>query len=128
MNRKKLNKKLRNVSLPEVEWTDEGVTLSGRSIPEDAKDFYGPFIKKLRNEISNKDKFVFNFKIEYYNTSSSRYMTTILYILRNHKDILDVQVNWYYLPADELIYELGLDFKEVTGMNVNLIKIKDGFK
>lgn len=128
MDLRNFRKKIRNISLPIVDWFDGGVTLSGRSIPQDADEFYLPLIKKLQAVTKGRKDFVFNFKIEYYNTSSSLYMTKILYVLRNLAKHAKVTINWYYLPVDEQIYELGLDYKEVTKMNINLIELKDGSK
>ena len=120
-----IRKKIKNVSLPKIKWFNGGVTMSGRSIPQYADGFYLPFIKKLIKITEEKKDFVFNFKIEYYNTSSSLYMTKILYVLKDLSKSAKVTVNWYYLPIDEQIYELGLDYKEVTEMDINLIELKN---
>ena len=115
-------KYVRNVDLPIVEFLPGIINMSGNSIPQDAFIFYNPFIRKVKKIADTKKDLIFNFDMAYYNTSSSMYMTKILKILKELSNHAKVVINWYYLPADEQIYELGLDYKEILKMDINLIK------
>ena len=47
--------------------------IEGRSIPENSTEFYKPIFEWLDNYITSPNsKTVFNFKLEYFNTSSSK--------------------------------------------------------
>ena len=53
--------------------------ISGRSLPEDVVVFYKPILEWL-DEYKNDplDKTVFNFKLEYFNTASSKLLLDVL--------------------------------------------------
>lgn len=115
--------KRRNVNYPDIEFFPYGVTMSGSSTPQDAFIFYDPFIRQIKEIAERKQDFTFNFKMDYYNTASSMYMSKILKILKTLSEHAKVVVNWYYLPSDEDIYELGFEYRETLEMEINLIEI-----
>ena len=63
--------------------------------------------------------------LDYFNTSSSHYITTILKTLEDYSIRMAVKVNWHYLPIDEDIFELGLNYKQTLDLDINLIPRKD---
>ena len=98
MSRKRV---LRNVDYPKVEFLPGSITMSGRSIPQDAFLFYDLLIRQIQEVVDRKRNLTFNFKMSYYNTGSSMYMTKILKILKKLSKHAKVIVNWYYLDIDE---------------------------
>lgn len=97
--------------------------ISGESYVEDAISFYQPiigWIKEYGN--TNNKELTFNFKLTYFNTSSSK---SILDVLNALKEIqtkeIRVQINWYY-PEDnyDLLAEAE-DFIEDLEIDMNLI-------
>lgn len=101
------------------------ITITGRSIPEDADLAYFPFIKKLEIICKGTGPLTFNFKFDYYNTASTRYITAIIKLLDEKKIHSSVKVNWYYLEIDEDMQDLGIDYKEMyPNLKIKLIKRK----
>ena len=103
---------------------EEGnITLKGRSIPEDADIAYYPFIKRLELLALEQNPLTVNFILDYYNTASTRYITRIISILEDMAKVTDVIINWYYLPMDEDMFDLGEDYKELsTKIKFNIVK------
>ncbi len=117
--------------IPEVDFNaDTGVCeLSGESYLEDTGKFYTPLLKWLQDYfVKIKKPLTFNFKLTYFNTSSSKFIVEILSILKKYQDKgIPVTVNWYYDPdqedVDEEIEEVE-DFMAETGLKINLIPYK----
>ena len=84
--------------------------ITGRSLPEDSADFYEPVLSWMRAySKSPNEKTVFDFKLEYSNTASSKYIHEVLKILQN---IPGAEVNWWFHKDDEDLEEMGLEFSE----------------
>jgi SiaC family regulatory phosphoprotein len=85
------------------------VFIMGRSIPENPNDFYRPiqeWISKYVQNYTEKSKIELGF--EYINTSSIKWIFTILKELSEMKDIVqNASVTWYYEHGDEDMCELG---------------------
>jgi len=98
--------------------------ISNKSLPEDASEFYEPIIKWL--EIYKElpcAQTDFNFKLDYYNTSSARYIASIMLILDNMSQNHKVKVFWYYRQIDEDMQLMGERYSESTQMNFELVEI-----
>ncbi len=106
---------------------DTGVCeLSGESYLEETIKFYTPLIQWLERYFEEVGKpLTFNFKLTYFNTSSSKCIVDILNLLKKYKDKgYDVTVNWYYDDSVEDIedeLEEVEDFMLETGLDINLI-------
>jgi hypothetical protein len=90
---------------------DKGVfEVSGRSLPEDVIEFYTPVVEWLKAYAKAPNaKTVFTFKLDYFNTASSK---LILELLNTLKEINGIQVEWYYQEDDEDILDAGKEFSE----------------
>ena len=98
----------------------EQFELSGKSIPEDSLGFYNPVMDWLQSYAQTPNfKTTFSFKLEYFNTSTSKVLLDMLYILEK---INGVVVNWYYDEDDEDMEESAMDFNEVVDFEINLVK------
>ncbi|MEZ5071392.1 MAG: DUF1987 domain-containing protein [Bacteroidales bacterium] len=97
--------------------------ISGRSLPEDVVDFYAPVLSWLdalsESPIENME---FIFKLEYFNTASSK---LILDILLKLDDIFSegnaMSVKWYYYEMDEDLMEAGEEYSELVEIPVELV-------
>jgi hypothetical protein len=97
----------------------EQFEISGKSIPEDSLGFYNPVMDWLEEYAkSPSGRTVFSFKLEYFNTSSSKVILDILYILEK---ISGLVVNWYYDEDDEDMEETASEFNEVVDFEINLV-------
>ena len=64
---------------PEIDFTPGKINISGRSIPEDAIAFFQPVVKWIEEYLANPVNLTkANFKIEYINSGSNRFVFTIL--------------------------------------------------
>lgn len=107
---------------------DNGILeISGRSIPENTFEFFNPVLTWLEEygQIAPENTIV-NVSLEYFNTSSSKY---ILEIFKRLKSILNdgknVTVKWYYEEDDEEMMETGEDYQDVSGLEFQIIPIED---
>ncbi|MCB0754566.1 MAG: DUF1987 domain-containing protein [Flavobacteriales bacterium] len=100
---------------PLVRFSKEELTLEiiGRSIPEDAMDFYKPVFGLLRNSENRVYKTLkVVFQLEYFNTHSSRVLLDILKALEKLKDLgMIVNTFWVCDEDDEEIIHFGEDIK-----------------
>ncbi|MBX7124542.1 MAG: DUF1987 domain-containing protein [Cyclobacteriaceae bacterium] len=86
--------------------------LAGRSLPENAATFYKPILDWLEAYAQDPNPAtVFNFKLDYFNTSSSK---MILDILTTLEDIPGARVIWYFHDDDEDMEEAGEEFSELV--------------
>ncbi|MBR4677621.1 MAG: DUF1987 domain-containing protein [Bacteroidales bacterium] len=98
--------------------------ISQMSLPEDAVDFYAPIINWLMEYSENPQKeTVFNMKLEYFNTASSKQLIQILLLLGNLKGKTDIKVNWYYKEIDEDMQALGEEYSQIINLPFNLISV-----
>lgn len=86
--------------------------ISGRSLPEDSAEFYQPVLDWLDQYQETPDSNTeFVFKLEYFNTASSK---LILDVLSKLEDIDGVTIIWYYHEDDEDMQEAGEEFSELV--------------
>jgi hypothetical protein len=90
--------------------------LSGRSLPEDVSMFYEKILDWIDEYAKEPlDKTEFNFKLEYFNTASSK---VILDILLKFEDIVEsgkeVVIKWYYQEDEEDMLEAGEEYSDIV--------------
>ncbi|MBR6083277.1 MAG: DUF1987 domain-containing protein [Salinivirgaceae bacterium] len=90
--------------------------ISGRSLPEDVAVFYEPildWIDRYAEEATGKT--IFNFKLVYFNTASSKMILDILLKLEEmHEAGKDVLVRWHYPEDDEDMEEAGEEYSDIV--------------
>ena len=97
--------------------------IAGRSIPENSNEFYKPIITYLEQYVEDpNEETEFTFKLEYFNTSSSK---CILDILCTLEKVIEkgkqIKVSWYYHEADEDMLEAGRDFEDLIDFDMEYI-------
>jgi hypothetical protein len=99
--------------------------ISGESYMEETFKFYAPLQDWLRKFFENEDKpLEFNFRLTYFNTSSSRQILDLLEILKKEmQNGADVKIKWYYDSDDPDMEDEIEDFKIETGLSIELIDI-----
>lgn len=96
---------------------DNGIfEISGRSLPEDVAAFYEPILEWLEDYTENPlDKTVFNFKLEYFNTASSKLLLDVLLKLEDmYDDGKEILVRWHYPDDDEDMEEAGEEYADIV--------------
>ena len=101
------------------------ITIQGRSIMINAKEYWCD-IKEWMLDYSKNPAHTttVNFQFEYLNSTST---TEVLKFLRIAENILlnkkTITINWFVDKEDEHLYDLGLDMKQLTNHNLNLIQL-----
>lgn len=96
--------------------------IAGRSIPENSTEFYKPVFEWLDSYSGTPaDKTEFAFKLEYFNTSSSKCILDILRKLEKlHRSDNQVVVAWYYEEDDEDMKEAGENYQRIVTVPIEL--------
>ncbi len=105
---------------------DKGlIEISGRSLIEDSEKFYLPIVNWITEYIeSPKEDTVINFKLEYFNTSCSKWLITIVKQLKKlYEKAPNTAINWYY--EDEDVLEYGEVIRELVDVPMNMIPIEN---
>jgi hypothetical protein len=94
----------------------EMMEISGRSLPEDVASFYDPILSWLDEYAESPNaKTVFNFKLVYFNTASSKLLLDILMKLEEiHEKGNDVLIKWHYPEDDEDMEEAGEEYSDIV--------------
>ena len=108
--------------------------ISGSSRPEDVRVFYNPILEKLqqfRKEIADKtddysdNPFVFNFKFNYFNSSSAKFILDILIEVNEfYTDGINIQVNWFFEEGDDDMKEVGEDLTVMLDIQPQYIMMR----
>lgn len=94
--------------------------ISGMSMHESSLEFYSPIHEWLANYVATySDKMVFNFRMEYFNTATSKEFYTLLSVLKKFRG--ELEVNWFYQEDDDQMLDDGEDLSEDTEVNMNFI-------
>lgn len=98
--------------------------ISGRSLPEDVTSFYKPVFEWLEAFLATtSQKAVFKFKLEYFNTASSKIILDILMKLEEVKEERgsDITVEWFYDESDDDMLEAGEEYKDLVELPFHII-------
>ena len=99
------------------------LTISGRSLPEDAFSFYAPVIDWIVNYCNEPSlQTTVHFNLEYFNTASSKQIFKIATLLRDLSKKHKVQVKWHYDDGDKDMCDSGGRFSKLSGIPFELIK------
>jgi len=96
--------------------------LEGESYLEDTWTFYDSLLQWLKSYTEDKKPVNLDLKLTYFNTSSSKGILDILKFLKQYEtNGGEVTVKWYYPEDDDDNYEEAEDFREDTGLDLEII-------
>lgn len=98
--------------------------IAGRSLPEDVTSFYKPVFDWLDTfSLPANIKAVFKFRLEYFNTASSKIILDILMRLEDliNNDRSNITIEWFYNEADDDMLEAGEEYKELVEIPFSVI-------
>ncbi len=97
--------------------------LSERSYPEDAASFYNPILKWLEDytNVANPDTH-FEFKLEYFNTASSKQIFKIISVLKKIAASNQITISWYYHKMDKDMQKAGLRYSKLLKVPIELVE------
>jgi len=98
----------------------------GRSIPENTQEFYSPILDWLGEYANDTNPTTnFQFKLEYFNTSSSKCILDICRALESIKQNgKDVKITWIYEEYDEDMLEAGEDYEAMVDVPFDIVMVK----
>jgi hypothetical protein len=98
--------------------------LSGRSLPEDVVKFYKPILDWLDEYAqSPNENTVFDFKLKYFNTASSKIILDILMKLEGmHDNGKSISIKWYYPSDDEDMMEAGEEYADIVDIPIEMVE------
>ncbi|TXB63919.1 DUF1987 domain-containing protein [Vicingus serpentipes] len=122
-----------NTPLIELDHNNHTLLFQGDSRPENVQQFYSPVIEWLDNywkhlyflkDLNNASiKIDCNFKFEYFNSSSAKYIMDIITMLSKFDNGVTLNINWYYEEMDEDMQEAGEEFEDMMGVKFNFIQL-----
>lgn len=95
--------------------------LSGESYLENTWDFYNNLLDWLRSFAASGRPIKFDFRLKYFNTSSSKGILQLLEFLKSYQEKGgQIEIHWYYRADDEDLLEEAEDFIEDTKLDICL--------
>ena len=100
-------------------------SISGRSFPENAIEFYEPIFAWLQNYAEEAESDMeFDFCMEYFNTSSSKQIAKIFLLLEKINENVFVQVIWKYKKEDSDMMASGMRFSKLLNLEFELCEVE----
>jgi len=110
---------------PEVDLNqnNNAFTITGRSFPEDPFSFYQPIIGWLKDYVKNpKTETVFEFKLDYFNTASSKQIFELFLVLERLAKKNSLKIKWFYREGDTDMYNSGDIFAKLIKIDIEMIE------
>lgn len=104
--------------------------ISGKSRPENTGKFFSTvltwfdnFRKKLETQKSNSsDKYLFVFKLDYFNSVSAKYIADIIFLLKELYDTgNNIVIEWHYPQSDDDMLDVGKEFADMAELDFHFI-------
>lgn len=109
---------------PEVVFAPETNTfkIEQRSYPEDAFEFYGPVLKWMQMYAEQpNDNTLFEFKLDYFNTASSKQIFKLLMLLEQASEKSKVKIVWKHKDSDKEMKNHGEIFSSIIDTEFEVI-------
>ena len=96
--------------------------ISGESFLEETARFYNPLIEWIKNYVKDASHIQFIFKLTYFNTSTSKWILSILNELKMfEKNGGKAEIKWYYHEEDLDMRDDIQDYVVDTGLSIQLL-------
>ena len=97
--------------------------ISGRSLPENAYEFYLPILDWVKWYAQNINAPLnLELKFDYFNSSSGRYLFELLHVLEQSKYKESYRIVWMVEKEDDLMLEKGEELKSLSDLRFDLIE------
>jgi len=106
--------------------------ISGESRPKDVSGFYKPILewldgfgRDITKQKENTPLFEFNFRFEYFNSLSAKFILDICKKLsRLRSDGNNIIVQWHYEEDDDDMHEVGQEMSRISRFPFEFVEIK----
>lgn len=97
--------------------------LTGRSLPENAVDFYAPILAWIDELFSQTEQqtYVFEIFFEYFNTASSKQIAKMLLQIEKYIEKHSITVRWLYEKDDTDMLFLGEQYSKFLKLPFEII-------
>ena len=102
--------------------------LEGKSLPENAIDFYQPVFDWAQiffHEKNVPSNIVINFKLDYFNTASSKQIAKLLRIIEESPSSENVVIKWFYDEEDTDMLKAGNRYNKLMNVKFEFIVNKE---
>ena len=97
--------------MPTVNFNTNGILeISGHSYPENATRIYEPLLQFVRE--LNAEKVQLTINLEYFNTSTTKYLQFMFKELDKNNNVEEAEVVWCYDTDDDEVLEQGEMFED----------------
>ncbi len=98
--------------------------LSGRSLPENAIDFYKPVLDWIEAVLSEsyEKKIVFEIQLEYFNTASSKQLAKMLLLIERFIENNSIIIRWFYEKEDNDMLISGNQYSKFLKLDFEFIE------
>lgn len=98
--------------------------ISDRCFPEDATNFFSPIIEWIKTYAQSPNTITrFDFKLEYYNTASSKQLFKIFVLLHELSKRSEVIINWHYSKGDMDMLSSGERYSKLLNFPFNMVEM-----
>lgn len=103
--------------------TSGHLLISGKSLPEDAFGFYQPVLEWLHAYVNhNAKETIAEFKLEYFNTASSKQLFKIISLLKELSKTHTVKIKWYFDKGDKDMQLSGERFAKLCQAQIEVLQ------
>jgi hypothetical protein len=109
----------------ELDITKGTFYLTGRSLPENAIDFYKPlfsWVEENMQSVTGKS-IVVEIKLEYFNTASSKQIAKLFLQLENFIEKNNILIKWYYEKEDNDMLVSGNQYAKFLNLKFEFIEM-----
>ncbi|HBF87203.1 MAG TPA: nuclear pore complex subunit [Bacteroidales bacterium] len=107
----------------ELDLTNNVFRISERSLPENSIEFYQPILNWIEEYSKHPNlKTIFEFRLEYFNTSSAKQIAKILLLLEKLSHDSEVLIKWFYNKDDRDIHSSGTRYSKLINVKFELIE------
>lgn len=99
-------------------------TISGRSLPENAIEFYKPVLEWLETVLKETTggNYVLEIKLEYFNTASSKQLAKTLLMVEKYNETNNILIRWYYEKEDNDMLVSGNQYSKFLKLKFEFIE------
>jgi hypothetical protein len=114
----------RTEDTPQIELNSNGeLSISGRSLPEDAFAYYEPVLQWLSNYVNSPaTTTTLNLHFEYFNTASAKQIFKTITLLSQLAKEKRVSIKWHYDKGDKDMRSSGERFSKLCNLPFELVE------
>ncbi len=99
--------------------------IAGRSLPENAIEFYRPLFNWVENSLSSSEgrALSVNIRLEYFNTASSKQIAKLFLLLEEFITKHNIVINWFYEKEDNDMLISGSQYAKFLNLKFEFTEV-----